>query len=190
MYFKLSKDELNLIKELYEGFTNILIYKTVNSPSYVSFVLNNGSIVTLGVRDEYIADKFEVFPICIKNIIFKEKPEINIDDFGEIKNIFILQKSEWSISSIDNENIQYVGNIANATTSYEGREQDIPNEAINHVSLHAGLAIENTEGSVFLVASSMFPFALRVSNCNFSEPIDKSIYDFLPLEKILNGRAR
>ena len=183
MKFELNEIERKLLISLNKGINKVEIYKCGLYPTVVTFVLAEGNKVTLRARGEEIAPRFEVFPISVSDEEINDEPEkiINGSYFEEISHISILQKSEWSVLSTDKEKQEMVGNTTNATTQYEGKESEIPNNAINHVTLHSGIEIVTKNNKSFLVSTSMFPFAFYVSNCEFSELVDPAIYEHIKL---------
>jgi len=149
----------------------------------VTFEIKGGDKITLRARDVGIGPRFEVFPISVSEEEINEEPEIVIDGapFKGKCTINILHKSEWSVSSSEEEKDQMVGDATFATTQTEGKESEIPNDAIDQVTLHAGIEIQVENGNSFIVATSMFPFALYVSNCEFSELVEPDIYERIKL---------
>ena len=183
MIFELSETEQDLLLSLKEGFSKILIYKIGLYPSAVSFVLASNKTVTVRARQEDVAEGFEVFPLDVSDLVIGREPEeaICIDDANKPLSLSILQKSEWDIPSCGTEKEHMIGNPDSATTQYEGKFSDIPQDAINSATLHAGLRVDYADGKSFSVASSMFPHALYVSDCDFSETIDSTVYDFIEI---------
>ena len=152
-------------------------------PSAVSFVLNNNEIITIKGKGKDVAPRFEVFPIAVTNELFSSDPEqvIEIENNNKCLQIEKLQKCEWEIPSSKNEKELTFGDSTNATSQYEGRCEDMPNNAINQAILDAGIRIKSNEDGTFVVATSMFPFSLYVSECEFSESFDLSIYEYKSL---------
>ena len=181
MLFELDNTERELLSSLKDGLAEIRVYKAGLYPTAVSFVLNSGNIVTVRAIGEGVAPRFEVFPISVTAQVLSVEPEQVIDcgDHSDSLELAILRKAEWSVSSTQEEKSQMLGDTEGATTQYEGKASDIPKSAISHVSLDAGVEIRGADGWSFLIATSMFPFALYVSDCAFSESADPSIYDRL-----------
>ena len=183
MKLEISEIERKLVLSLNEGIDRVNIYKCGLYPTVVTFILVNGNKVTFRARDEGIGVRFEVFPITVTEEDINGEPEKIIDGsyFKGKCNINLLEKSEWSVSSTEEEKANMVGNGALATTQHEGKESEIPSDAIEHVTLHAGVEILDENGKSFLVATSMFPFAFYVSNCEFSESANPNIYERIKL---------
>lgn len=183
MKFELSATEKKLLLSLKSGFSRILIYKSGLYPSLVSFVLENNKRVTIGAKGIDLTPRFEVFPIMVAEKTTGDGPMQVIERKSEDSHyeLSILQKSEWDVPSSPTEKLQMLGESSRATTQYEGKISDIPDTAINQATLHAGVEIRSDDGWSFLVATSMFPYSLYVSDCDFSETADPSIYDRIDL---------
>ncbi len=183
MIFELSATEKTLLLSLKTGFSRILIYRSGLYPSIVSFVLESNKTVTIGAKGIDLAPRFEIFPITVAEKSTSTEPMQVIEHQIEDPHyeISILQKSEWEVPSSPTEKLQMLGEPRGSTTQYEGKLSDIPDTAINQATLHAGVEIRSDDGWSFLVATSMFPYALYVSNCDFSESADTSIYDRIEL---------
>lgn len=179
MILEMSKTERNLLSSLKVGISQMLIFKVGLYPTSVSFRLKNNGVVTIGVKEEYLAPRFEVFPILVSEKVYRCEPETVIDlgkGIGAI-NVSILRKSEWDTPASDDVKSMAIGNTSNATSQCEGKLADVPSSAINQVTLDAGIEITGVTDRPILIATSMFPYALYVSDCKFSEPIDANIYD-------------
>ncbi len=178
MKFEINEIERKLLLNLKKGIEGVNIYKSGIYPIAVTLVLAKGRRITLRARNEGIGPRFEVFPICVSEEEISVEPNKIIDGsyFSGECNISVLQKSEWSVVSSEEEKLKSVGNTDNATTQYEGRYSEIPEDAVNHVTLHTGIEVKCDGGYSFIVATSMFPFALYVTDCEFSELVEKDIY--------------
>lgn len=179
MHFEISKEEKILLLSLNSGISKVKIYKSGLYPSVVSFILKNGKTVTIRTKEEYVARWFEVFPISISEQDLSVSPEVELDgsDFSPEAGLYILSKSEWAVPANAEDKIKMIGNTEDAMVQSEGLASKIPPNANNQVTLHAGIEINKKSGVPFIVASSMFPYALYVSGCYFSELIDERIYD-------------
>ena len=179
MIFEINSQERKLLLSLKNGIEEVNIYKSGIYPTVVIFRLVGGKKVTIRARDEGIAPRFEVFPISVSEEEINGEPDQVIGGlhFSGNCNIYILQKSEWSINSSEDEKEGLIGNPTGATTQYEGRSSEIPAHAINQATLHAGIKVEGKSGQSLIVATSMFPFALYVTDCEFSESVDENIYE-------------
>lgn len=178
MIFELSDAERKLLLSLKEGFSQVLIYGS-DYPSIVSFVLANNRAVSIGVRCEDVGPRFEVFPITVTEEVLRLDSAKVVERRVENKpcRISILQKSNWSVPSSLEDKAQMMGETSGATTTYEGKSSDIPGAVIEQATLHAGVEIQCKDGWSFLVATSVFPYTLYVSDCESSESIDPEIYD-------------
>jgi hypothetical protein len=179
MHFEISKEEKALLLSLSLGIEKIKIYKSGLYPSVVSFILINGKTVTIRIKEEYVAHWFEVFPITVSEQNLSVSPEIELDgsDFSPELGVNILSKSEWTVAANPEDKSKMVGETLGAMVQSEGLTSEIPSNANNQATLHAGIEITKKSGMPFIVASSMFPYALYISNCSFSEQIDEGIYD-------------
>lgn len=187
MVFEISDSERKLLSSLKEGLSRILIY-SINKGGYpfaVSFVLRNNKTVTIRARGEDIAPRFEVFPVLVTETVIKSEPAKVVDCKAENQHlkVSILQKSEWSVPASEEEKAQMLGDPVGSTMQYEGKARDIPDNAIERATLHAGVEIEDSDGWIFLVATSMSAWTLYVSECDFSESFDPSVYERLELSK-------
>jgi hypothetical protein len=181
--FRLSTEERELLLSLRAGCIQILIYDVGRYPSAVSFILKDNKTVTIEAREESIAPRFEVFPISVSERVISSAPKriTECRPQKEQLEISILRKSEWSAPSNEDEKLQMIGESHNSTTQYEGKLGVVPSNAVNQATLDAGVEIKGEDGWSFYVATSMFPYALYVSDCDFSEPADLSIYDRIEL---------
>ena len=184
MKFELSEFERELLMSLREGIAQILIYKLGPLyPSLVSLTSQCGKTVTLGVREEYVGYRFEVFPLRVTDNKLSSKPDqiMECSNVNSHCTVSILQKSEWDEPASDETKAVMLGNPDGATTLYEGRASDIPDCAINQATLQAGIEITGDDGGRVLIATSMFPYSLYVSGCDFSEAFDPDVYERIKL---------
>lgn len=183
MKFEISKEEKRLLSSLKSGISKIKIYKFGLYPSVVSFTLINGKIVTIRAKEECVAHWFEVFPISISEQEMRNFPEYEMEgsDFSPENGVTILGKSEWTVPASDQDKSMMVGNTESAMVQFEGLASEISCNVINQVTLQTGIEISRKIGAPFIVASSMFPFALYVTDCDFSESIDEAIYERIKL---------
>ena len=183
MEIEISDGERGQLSRIRNGVAEIRVYKAGLYPTVVSFVLADGDLVTIRAREVGIAPRFEVFPISVTAESLTAEPEQVIDckDRSGDLSIAVLRKAEWSVPTSPEDQAQLVGDPEGSTTQYEGRAVDVPSDALNTAVLDAGVEIRNSDGWSFLVATSMFPFALYVSDCDFSEAIDATVYDRLEL---------
>ena len=181
MVFELNDEERERLSSLQAGLSEIRIYKEGLYPSVVSFVTKAGINVTVRAKDEDVAPRFEVFPITVSGSTLNVEPEQTLDctAFSDDLELVILRKAEWSTPSTPDEQSQLLGDPKGATTQHEGNVSCMPESSVNYAILDAGLEIRGLGGRSFLIATSMFPFALYVSDCAFSESFDASIYDRL-----------
>ncbi len=179
MNIEISDKEKALLLSLENGISSVKVYKWGLNPTVVSFVLQNGRTVTLRTREVGVAHWFEVFPMTISESELNETPDLEIDGshFSTAKGITILSKSEWTLPLSDKDKEQLLGDTNGATEQTEGLESEIPSNALNHATFHAGVEICRKSDSPFIVASSIAPFALYVTDCDFSEPVNGKIYD-------------
>jgi hypothetical protein len=175
-----EREQLSLIQS---GVAEIRVYKASLYPTVVSFFLADGNLVTVRARGVGIAPRFEVFPISVSAELLKVDAELVIDckDHSGDLSIFLLSKAEWSVPTTPEDQAQLLGDPEGSTTQYEGKADDIPANALDSAVYDAGIEIRSSDGWSFIVASSMFPFALYVSNCDFSEAVDGSLYDRLTI---------
>ncbi|BAJ03624.1 hypothetical protein [Shewanella violacea] len=179
MHFEISKEEKTLLLSLNSGISKVKIYKGGSYPSVVSFILKNGKTVTICIKEEYVAHWFEVFPISISEDNLSVSPEIVLDgaDFSPEVGLNILSKAEWTVPANAEEKTKMIGETEGAMVQSEGLASEIPSNANNQATLHAGIEINKKSGIPFIVASSISPYTLYVSDCNFYEPFDERIYD-------------
>ena len=175
-----EREQLSLIQS---GVAEIRVYKAGLYPTVVSFFLADGNLVTIRAREVGIAPRFEVFPISVSAELLKVDAEQVIDckDRSDDLSVFLLSKAEWSVPTSPEDQAQLLGDPKGSTTQYEGKAADIPADARDSVVYDAGIEIRNSDGWSFVVASSMFPFALYVSGCDFSEAVDGSLYNRLAI---------
>jgi len=179
MDIEIEGGEKELLRTLKNGISKVLVYKSGLYPTAVSFLLEDGTTISIRVKEEHIADRFEVFPISITKDVPNAAPgqEFDGSEFTPNKGISILTKTEWDRPATANERQAMVGDTAGATVQTEGKLSDIPGNALNRVSLHAGIEIARNNKTPFIIASSMFPYALYVTDCDFSEQINDKFYD-------------
>jgi hypothetical protein len=183
MNFDISSEERLLLLSLKNGISAVKIYKSGLYPTVVTFILKTGKSVTIRAKEECVAHWFEVFPITISEQVLTSAPTLELEEpdfFPEI-GLNILIKSEWTISANKEEKKQMMGSTEDAMVQFEGLPSEIPVNAKNQVTLQSGIEIYRKSGAPFIVASSMFPFALYVSNCDFSESVNETIYLREPL---------
>jgi len=183
MKFELSKKEKALLSNLQGGVSQIKIYESCGYPCRVTFVLLDGTSVTIGATEEHIFHKFEVNPASVSELQLCCDPKqiIDFNTGARPSAIFVLQKSDWVEGATDEEKVDLLGNPVGALSQSEGRAADIPENALGAVTFDAGVFIDFEHGESILVATSMFPFALYVSDCAFSEEADAEIYDHIRL---------
>ena len=171
--------ERELLSRVQLGIAEIRIYKSGLYPSGVSIVLANDDLITIGLREVDLSPRFEVFPISVSSELFDVSADQVIDcrDHSYDLSIFLLSKAEWSVPTTPEDQAQLLGDPKGSTTQYEGQKADIPRDALNFAVYDAGIELRGVGDWSFVVASSMFPFALYVSGCDFSEDFDGSIYD-------------
>lgn len=131
-----------------------------------------------------LAPKFEVFPILVTAEAPQGNPEQVIDCKGTSGDlsIAVLRKADWSVPTALKDRAQLLGDPVNSTTQYEGRATDVPSDALDSALVDAGVEVRSATNWSFLVATSMFPFALYVSDCDFSEAADSAIYERLDVD--------
>ncbi len=183
MYLEISPQEKDLLLSLRDGILEIEIYQFAEYISVVTFVLRNGSIVSLRSRAHDIADRFEVFPIHVTEEAINGEPckIIKAPEFADICSISVLDKTEWCVLSSEEDKNNMVGCTKAATTQYEGKAIDIPNGAEHSATFSAGIEVKSLNNSSFLVASSINPFDLAISDDESFSKIDPSIYDYTEL---------
>ena len=183
MNIEINQEEIQLLSSLKKGIVKIKVYKSGLYPAVVTFVLANNKNITLRASEKGIAPRFEVFPITVSEELVNHEPEMEVNGAGFLNgcDVSLLQKAEWEVPANEADKNQMIGNTKGAMKQSEGRSSEIPKTAIHHVTLHAGIEIKDKLNNSFFVATSMFPFSLYVSNCNFSETIDPDIYEYLPL---------
>ena len=179
MELDISDFERDLLSRIRNGVAEIRVYKAGLYPTVASFVLADGDLVTIRAREVGIAPKFEVFPISVSAELLAADPEQVIDckDRSSGLSVSVLRKSEWSVATSLEDQAQMVGDPEGSTTQYEGKAIDVPSDPLNSVVLDAGVEITGPDGWSFIVATSMFPFALYVSDCDFSEAVDATVYE-------------
>lgn len=184
MQFELGEAEKQLLSCLKEGFSKILVYKTGRYPTAVSFVLENEKVVTVRSSEKAVAPCFEVFPIQVSEDVIRRDPEkvIECRNEGRDQKISILQKSDWTVPATEKDKARMLGDPDGSMVQFEGKSTDIPANALSNATLQAGLKIEGSDGWSFQVATSMFPYALYVSDCDFSESANSNVYESLELE--------
>jgi hypothetical protein len=180
---QISDGEREQLSRVRLGVAEIRVYKAGLYPTVVSLVLANGDLVTIRTREVGIAPRFEVFPISVSAELLKVEAEQVIDckDHSGDLSVFLLSKAEWSVPTSPEDQAQLLGDPEGSTTQYEGQAADIPTDALDSTVFDAGIEIRSSDGWSFVVASSMFPFALYVSDCDFSEAVDGSVYDRLEI---------
>jgi len=176
---EISDSEHEQLSSIRCGVSEIRVYKAGLYPTVVSFVLADGNLVTIRAREVGIAPRFEVFPISVsaESLTVDAEQVIDCKDRSGDLSISVLRKAEWSVPTSPEDQSQLVGDPEGSTTQYEGKAVDAPSDALNAAVLDAGVEIRSSDGWSFVVATSMFPFALYVSDCDFSEAIDATVYD-------------
>ncbi|MCJ9428225.1 hypothetical protein [Kordiimonas marina] len=175
----LDEGERQLLARLGAGVSNVSVYRTGMYPTAVVFTVPDCSQIKLFATEEVIDSEFEVFPARASAGGVGDAPGMTMDWMVglPVVRVSILRKSEW-IEAADNETkALMLGGSEGATVQHEGKSQDIPAGALSEVSLDAGIEIEFDDGRTLLVATSMFPYALYVSGCDFSESSDAQIYE-------------
>jgi hypothetical protein len=177
--FELNNDERELISRIRNGISEIRIYKAGLYPTVVSFALVEDELVTIRAREAGVAPRFEVFPISATAEVIRGEPNQVVDCKSRSNNLSItlLRKAEWSVPTSAGEKAILLGDPKGSTTQTEGLAADIPSDALNSAVLDAGIEIRDPKGWSFQIATSMFPFALYVSNCDFSEDFDPAKYE-------------
>lgn len=116
--FKLSGDEKKLLRHLWKGISRVHVLKVGLYPQVVTLVGLDDSIVRLYAREEFIGERFEVFPLCVDT----NAPTLPTDHVISYENLAMptaiqtLRKSEWSLPSTDEEKMGLLGNPDNAYT--------------------------------------------------------------------------
>lgn len=179
MTYTVSEKEKQALKRLRSGVSSVSIFQAGLYPTAVVFYFSDDSFVNLCARDVYVAPRFEVFPITVSDREITCEPDqvLDSDYFGEIIAVHVLSKTEWIVPSTEEDKAQMLGEASHANTQYEGRLTDVPPQATGVVTLDAGIEIQGASGKKFVVATSIFPFSLYVSDCSFSEPFDESMFD-------------
>lgn len=182
MILKLSKTERILLRRLEDDMSQILIFGS-QYPSMVTFLLCNGEAISISAKGVDLAPRFEVFPLVVseKRINAVPRKVIDLSNRSHQYQVSILRKSEWDVPSTIEERAQMLGESHGSTTQYEGKLSDIPNDATNRATLDVGIEIRCPNGWLFWAATSMFPFSLYVSECEFSEDGNPHIYDRIGL---------
>jgi len=174
---ELSDNEKSILRCLQKGIARIEVYKAGGYPDRVCLLSQGGTWLTLQVRCVDIGPRFEVFPISVS----QNRPEssgmheIDATGFNGPCVITILRKSEWTTPCTEEEKRGLIGDASNATIQHEGSPEEAPEGS---VTLDAGIDIKDASGGRLLVATSMFPYALCVSGCDFSEIPPSEIYEF------------
>lgn len=181
----LGKEERSLVGILSRGASKALVYRVGQYPAAVSLLTTEGRCLTLYASQMKIADRFEIFPISIYEEGPSEDPdqEIPLQEFEQGCNVSILKKSEWDVPASEEDMKRYVGDAKGSTTQYEGRPSQAPDNSLHTVTFHAGIELRAPQGSNILIATSMYPYALYVSGCTFSEKIPHRIYERLELRR-------
>ncbi|QUM80344.1 hypothetical protein HWV01_08625 [Moritella sp. 5] len=173
-----TKQTLLKIKKI--GVRQINIFKFHDYVTVVTFVLMNGELVSIRAKDEYVASSFEVFLIATSDELINSKPDVTIGlmDNETVKNIFIVNKCNWSVPTSASDKEELLGHTEGATTQYEGLESDMPKDAVNHAKFEAGIKVQFTNSSSFFVVSSINPFDLAVSHETSFSKVSESEYEF------------
>lgn len=181
MSLKINQKELTLLRHLNGGVTRAHVFKSGLYPVAVSFEAANGGWVTLLAREVELSSRFEVFPVAISEGLYEGEPEQEImtPELAHGCIVSVLTKAEWDVPSTPEDKEAMLGDAQGATTQYEGKPSDVPPGELNFAILDAGVELRSMQGRAFLVATSMFPLALYVSNCEFSERVPDGAYDRL-----------
>ena len=177
---RISDGERELLSRVQLGIAEIRIYKSGLYPSGFSIVLANDDLITIGLREVDLSPRFEVFPISVSSELFDVSADQVIDcrDHSYDLSIFLLSKAEWSVPTTPEDQAQLLGDPKGIHYAVRGAKKPTFHAMpLNFAVYDAGIELRGVGDWSFVVASSMFPFALYVSGCDFSEDFDGSIYD-------------
>lgn len=180
----LSEQERRCLAGLIGKDVAFSVHKVRPYPGAVTVSVGGKAVLRLAARSVDIARKFEVFPMSVEPDPLALRYHDGSTDpysFGRVEKIAILRTTNWLEPASADDQRGLFGDTGGATSQSEGRSADAPEDARDQACFDAGVYLISTGGKEYAVATSIFPFSLYVSDCDFSEPLDLGIYDKVPL---------
>lgn len=185
MSLGMNDKEISFLLDLRDGVDVVKVFQFGEYISVLSFVLHDKRVITIRPRSEYIAERFEVFPMTVSRSEINGSPSkvIQFAKCFSTEYISLVYKTEWSVSNSESEKMDMLGNSAGGTTQYEGRISGMPKNTINHASFCAGIKLSGEGYEPFLAVSSINPFDMAISDSDSFSELNRDIYNYVELPK-------